>query len=273
MLQRIGIIIRATLTDELHRKSVYVFTGLAILFVLMLRGCFDNEVVMNGQRLDGITIGWHASLVAFQLIAGVGVFVAILIGMRVLQRDRSNGTTVALLSKPVSRLEYVIAKVIGVWLLAYGITFVLHLTVYVIMLLKTGGSIPFFIPASLIISLNILCIVILVMLLSTILPDILAALCCGIIWIVGYASDSWYVASRNTMIKAVLEQMQRPEQPVALWRILWLKITAVQYDAVGIIKETGSVFPGSWHPLLNVTVYAVVALLLLCFRFSREEIR
>lgn len=252
---------------------MYLLSGLAVLFVLLLRGCFDNEVVMNGQRIDGVTVGWHASLAAFHLIAGAGVFVAILLGMRVLQRDRLNGTTVALLSKPVSRLEYIAGKIIGVWLLAYGITFMLHLTVYGIMLFKTGGRIPFFIPASLVTSLNILCVVALVMLFSTVLPDVLAALCCGGIWVIGYASDSIYVASQTAMVKTVLEQMQRAEHTIALWRVLWPKMMAVQYLAVGMIKENDAIFPTVWHPVLNVSTYAIIGLLLLYIRFSREEIR
>jgi ABC-type transport system involved in multi-copper enzyme maturation permease subunit len=273
MLQRIGIIIGSTLNDELHQKSMYLLTGLAILFVLLLRGCFDNEVVMNGQRLDGVTIGWHASLAAFHIIAGAGVFVAILLGMRVLQRDRSNGTTTALLSKPVSRLQYIVAKVIGVWLLAYGLTFVLHLTVYGIMLLKTGGRIGMFIPASLIIAINVFCIVTLVMLLSSVLPDIAAALCCAVVWLVGYVNDTMFVAAQNEVVKSMLHQMQAGGYPVALWRLFWPKLTAVQYFAVGLIKESEVIFPGPLHPLLNVALYAGVAFLLLLIRFSRSEIR
>lgn len=273
MLQRINIIIRSTLNDELHQKSIYILTAVAVLFVLLLRGCFDNEVVMNGQRLDGVTIGWHASLAAFHIIAGAGVFVAILLGMRVLQRDRSNGTTAALLSKPVSRIEYIVAKVIGVWLLAYGLTFILHLTVYGIMLLKTGGRIGMFIPASFITAINIFCAVTLVILLSSVLPDIAAALCCAVVWLVGYVNDTMFVAAQNEFVKTMLRQMQAGEYPVTLWQVFWPKLTAVQYFAVGLIKEREVVFPGPLHPILNVTLYAGIAFLLLLIRFSRSEIR
>ena len=99
-LHRIGIIIQSTVSDELHHKSVYILSGLAVLFVLMLRGCFDNDVVVNGVRLDGATVGWNASLIAFHLIAAAGIIIGILLAMRVLRRDRENGTAAAILSKP-----------------------------------------------------------------------------------------------------------------------------------------------------------------------------
>ena len=272
-LRRIGIIIRSTLNDELHHKSVYLMGALAVFFVLMLRGCFDNNVVVNGAKLDGATIGWNASLIAFQLIAVAGIMVGILLGMRVLRRDMSSGTAAAIMAKPVTRFEYLIAKIIGVWVLAYGLTFILHATVYGIMLVKTGGSISLFIPASLLISINVLFAVVLVMVLSQIVPDIAAALLVAAVWLVGYINDMVFIASQNEMVKNVLDQMQRGEHAVALWRIIWPKLTALQLYAVSLIKNTAWELPGQVHPVVNVALFLVAAFALLCWHFSREEIR
>ncbi|MBN1575163.1 MAG: ABC transporter permease subunit [Chitinispirillaceae bacterium] len=272
-LRRIGIIIHSTISDELHHKSVYMLSGMAALFVLLLRGCFDNDVIVNGARLDGPTIGWHASLIAFHLIAGAGVIIGILLAMRVLKRDRENGTAAAILSKPVRRVEYLTAKTAGVWLLAYGLTFLLHLTVYFIMLFKTGGTIPLFMPASLLVSLNVLFMVVAVMLLSQLLPDIAAALLGGGIWLIGYISDTVYLASQNAMVKNVLEQMQHGDKPVALWRVLWPKMTALQYYAVSLIKDSAWYAAGPLQPVINVAGYLLLAFFVLWWHFSREEIR
>jgi ABC-type transport system involved in multi-copper enzyme maturation permease subunit len=272
-IHRIGIIVKSTLNDELHRKSVYLLSGLAVLFVLMLRGCFNNDVVVNGARVDGATIGWHASLIAFHLIAGAGVIIGILLGMRVLRRDQASGTTAALLSKPVRRIEYVAGKAVGVWILAYGLTFILHLTVYFIMLIKTGGRITMFMPASLLISLNVLFMVVLVMFLSQILPEIAAALLGGGVWLIGYVNDMVFFASQNEMVKNALEQMQRGDQPVAVWRMFWPKITALQFYAVSLIKSSVWQPPGPIHPAVNIIAYTMLAFMVLWWHFSREEIR
>jgi ABC-type transport system involved in multi-copper enzyme maturation permease subunit len=263
----------ATLHDELHHKSIYFLGAAAVLFVFLLRGCFNNDVVMNGQKLDGATIGWHASLIAFHLIASAGVLVGILLGMRVLRRDRTDGTAVAILSRPVRRIEYLLGKCLGVWIIAYGLTFILHLTVYGIMLLKTGGRIGFFLPASLLISMNVLFAVVSVVLLAQFLPDIAAALAASGIWLVGYISDAIYMASQTGMVKNVLEQMQRPETSIALWRVIWPKMTALQYYGVARIKDVPFHVPGPVHPAVNVSFYVVVVFVLLYLHFSREEIR
>ena len=271
--RRIKIIIASTLSDELHHKSVYVLGACAVLFVLMLRGCFEGDMVVNGQRVDGVTIGWHASMIAFHLIAGAGVVVGILLGMRVLRREKTAGGTAAILAAPVRRIEYLTGKVTGVWIVAYGLTFILHLTVYLIMLFQTGGRIVLFLPASFLISLNILFTVVLVMLLSQLVPDIVAALTGGIVWIVGYFSDTIYMASQHEAMKSILRQMNRREQPLALWRVIWPKMTALQYFAVARIKDVPFHMPGPVHPLVNVAAFLLLVSLLLWWQFSREEIR
>lgn len=272
-LRRIGIIIGSTLNDELHQKSVYVLGALAVVFVLTLRGCFDNNVMVNGAKLDGATIGWHASLIAFQIIAVAGIMVGILLGMRVVRRERASGALAAIMAKPVSRFEYLIGKFVGVWLLAYGLTFILHATVYGIMLVKTGGSIALFMPASLLVSINVAFAILLVMLLSQVLPDIAAALICAGVWLVGYVNDMVFAASRNEMVKNVLDQMQRGDTTPALWRIVWPKLTALQFYAVSLIKDTAASWPGPLHPVGNVALFLPVLFALLWWHFSREEIR
>jgi len=272
-LKNIGTITGSTLHDELHHKSVYFLCGAAVLFVFLLRGCFDNEVVVNGQKLDGATIGWNASLVAFHIIAIAGMFVGILLGMRVLRRDRTDGTVVAILSRPVRRIEYLIGKCCGIWCIAYGLTLILHATVYIIMLMKTGGRIGFFLPASFLVSLNVLFAVLIVVLLAQVIPDIAAALLAAAIWLVGYISDTVYMALQTETAKNIMEQMQKSDAPLALWRIIWPKMTALQYYGVARIKDAPFHIPGPVHPAFNVGLYVLLAFFLLHLHFSREELR
>ena len=199
--------------------------------------------------------------------------VGILLGMRVLHRDKTNGSMAAICAQPVRRLEYLLAKCIGVWIIAYGLTFILHVTVYLIMLFNTGGRIQFFLPASLLISVNVLFAVVSVMLLSQMVPDIAAALLSAGIWLVGYLSDTIFMASQTEMVKSVLEQMQRGGEPVALWRRLWPQMTSLQFNGVALIKEVPFHGPGPVHPFANVSVYCVAAFMLLWWHFSRAEIR
>ena len=272
--KRIMLILTTTINDELHHKSVYLFGGAAFLFVFLLRGCYDNDVVVNGEKLNGATIGWHASLIAFHLISIAGVIIGLLLGTRVLRRDQHTGMVTAILSRPVKRVDYIIGKTLGVWTLAYGFTLFLHLAVYGVMLVKTGGRIGFFIPASFMVSLNVLLSILMVMVASRFVPDILATLFGGGIWLVGYISDTMFKVAQTETVKNLLDQVQTGEVgAVALWRIVWPKITMLQYYAVSMIKEMPLRGPGNVPPLLNVVFFIVAAFLLLWWHFSREEVR
>lgn len=271
-LKRIRIVTLFTLQDELHHKSFYLLLCIALFFVITLRGCFNNDVVVNGAHLDGATIGWNASMVAFQIIASMGIIIGILLSMRVLRRDLESGSTVAVLAKPIRRAEYLAGKIIGVWILSYGMTFLLHFAVYLLMILKTGGRIPFFLPASLLLSLNILLMIGITIGFSLIVSDVVAALIGGAVWLIGLISDSVMVATNTALGKTLLEQFHHTNQHTDLWRVVWPKMSALQFFAVSLIKGQSSPAVAS-YPLLNVMGYLVIAVAFICWRFRQEEIR
>lgn len=262
-----------TVRDELHSRSFYILAAVSVLFVLMLRGCFNADMVVNDQKLDSTTIGWTASMAAFHIISGAGILIGMLLAMRVFIRDRDNGMTVAVLSKPVKRIEYVTGKVLGVWFLSYGLVFLLHLTVYIIMLVKTGGRINLFLPASLLISLNVLFSINLVLFFSLTMPDIIAVLLGLGIAIISYVSDSIYAVSKTELVKSLMEQMQKQELHTSLWRIVWPKIAALQYYATSLIKNDVFYVLGPVHPVINVLLFCFVSFALLYWKFSKEEIK
>jgi len=262
-----------TVRDELHSRSFFLLAAISVLFVLMIRGCFNADMVVNDQKLDSLTIGWTASMAAFHVISAAGVLIGILLAMRVFHRDKDNGMTVAILSKPIKRIEYIAGKIFGVWILSYALVFLLHLTVYLIMFYKTGGRINWFIPASFLISLNVLFSVITVLLFSLLMPDIIAALSAMAIAVVSYISDSIFAASKTEFVKSLMEQIQQSELSVALWRIIWPKIAALQFFATSLIKDETFYVLGPLHPVFNILIFCVIAFCLLYWRYSREEIR
>lgn len=267
-------VIKFTILDELHNKSFYVLTLICMFFVFLLRGCFKSPVTFNGQQVDSVTVGWHASIAAFNIIASAGVLIAILLAMRVLRRDKDNGMLIAILSKPVQRLEYIAGKIIGLWILAYGLTLLLHLAVYIIMLINSGARIPLFIPASLVTSVNVLFAVSLVLLFSLIMPDFIAALSALGICIISLISDSIFAVFQNQGVQSMVGDIaQQQTSSIALWRIIWPKIVAVQYFSTSLITDTGFNFPGPVHPVVNILIYCSVIFGFLYLKFSKEELQ
>jgi len=259
-----------TVTDELHYRSFYILTIISVLFVFMLRGCFSSDMFVNWQRVDSVTMGWHASLWAFHLISAAGVLIAVLLSMRVFRRDRENGMAVSVLSKPVSRIQYVSGKIAGIFLLSYGFTFILHFSVYLIMLFNTGGHITWFLPASMIVALNIFFAVVSVSFFTFLMPDVIAALLGIGIAVISFAMDSFYALAQSQAARSIIGMQE--EIKTSLWVKLWPKLTALQYYATSLIQDTVFRSSSPVHPALNVALYSAIFYLFLVWRFDREEI-
>lgn len=261
-----------TILDELHHKSFYILTAVAIGFTWLLRGCFSGNYTVNGEQIDQLTVGWHGSLIGFNIIAFGGMLTAILMSMRTFLRDRDDGVTVMILAKPVNRVVYLFSKVIGLWVLSYGLVFVLHLSVYIIMLVNTGGGIVWFFPASLILSLNILAIICIVLLLTLFLPDVVSAVVGMVVSFGSLFIDSVYAASQTKIAHSFMQQVDTAERSVSWIWIIWPKMTALQYFATSLIKKSDFHALGPFHPVLNILFYIIFSLLMIAAVFNKREI-
>jgi indole-3-glycerol phosphate synthase len=48
----------------------------SIGFVMLLRSCYSGNYVVNGKAVDGLTVAWHASIVAFHVVAAGVLLIA-----------------------------------------------------------------------------------------------------------------------------------------------------------------------------------------------------
>jgi ABC-type transport system involved in multi-copper enzyme maturation permease subunit len=263
-------IILLTVADQLRQKSFMVLLGIGVLLVLLVRSCYNGNYQVNGQQIDTVTLAWNASKIAFQVIVGAMYLMVALLAMKLLGRDHDDGSTLLFLSRPVRRWQYVCGRVAGVWILSSLFMFVLHLTVFCIMWAKTGGTIPGFLLASLICSVNLLFVIALVCLLSLFMPDIIAALAGIAVIAVGFVSDGGYQLMNNDMVRSAMppEMVGDP----ALWRIIYTKLFMVQSFAVSLITKDDFTGLGPVHPVVNVVVFAVIIVAVLVASFNRREI-
>jgi len=258
-----------TAVDELRGKGFAVLTALSILALIFMRGCFSGEVMINGEKQSAAQLGWHLSFFAYHLISVIGMLMAVLVSMRLFKHDDSAGSAVNILSGPVSRTEYIIGKGTGVWALCSLFMITLHFTVYMIVLLNVNGTVPGFMTASLITTLNVLVVTLAVLAFSMVSSDIVAALLAIIIISVSFISDTAHIvfnsgAMRQFMPLADMETM-------ALWRELWPKIGNLQYGAVSMMQsgQTDSLITSA----LNLSAYVILLALLLVWKFRRMDIR
>jgi len=269
-------ITKYTLIDEVQQRSFVVMFVICAICVFLIRGCYQGNYMVNGQSLDAVTIVKILSKATFHVIGAGVMVVAALLSMRIFRRDRNEGMQSCILSKPIARWQYVIGKILGLWVLSALFMFILHSIVLLITSISLRVFMPEYLMASLLCSINLLFVVITVLLLSLLMPDIVAFLCVLGVGVVGFVADGIAAASHSQIAQAMLQQPTgHPHSDLTWWKVvyvLWPKLLGVQQLASSLIENGSSHGFGPIYPLINVLLYCLVFGALLFKRFRNDDI-
>jgi len=269
-------IARYTLLDEVRQKSFVVMLAMCVVFIFLIRGCYHGNYMVNGQALDaGIVVGTVSKL-AFHLITVAVMIITALISMRAFRRDRDEGAQSSILSKPITRRQYVLGKVCGLWVLAAVFMFFLQGLVFLIAVITAKAVMPGFLAASLLCAFNLLFVVVAVLLLSLLMPEIVAFLSAIGIGVVGLVIDGINALSSSQIVHTMAIGADGLNQPdLSLGRILyyvWPKLYGLQHLASSFIGGEGVQGFRSVYPLFNILLYCLILGVVLLRRFKEEEV-
>lgn len=269
-------IAKYTIMDEARQKSLIIMFVLCALFVFLIRGCYQGDYMVNGQLLDAGTVVRTMSKVTFHIIAAGVMLITALLAMRVFRRDRDQGMQSCILSKPIARWQYVTGKIIGLWALSVLFMFILHSIVFLITSINLKVFMPEYLIGSLLCSFNLLFVVVAVLLLSLLMPDIVAFLCILGTGVVGFVADGISALSHSPMTQAIMQQTgAHPQSSWSWWKVtyyLWPKLLGTQQLASASMG--GETFQGFWsvYPLINILFYCLILGALLFHRFANEDL-
>jgi ABC-type transport system involved in multi-copper enzyme maturation permease subunit len=267
-------IAKYTLMDEIRQKSFIIMFVICALFIFFIRSCYQGNYMVNGQTLDPGTVVQMMSKITFHVIAAGVMLLAALLSMRVFRRDRDDGMQSCILSKPIARWHYVAGKIIGLWALSIIFMFILHGIVFIIASLNLKVVMPEYLIASVLCSFNLLFVVVAVLLLSLLMPDIVAFLCVMGIGIVSFVADGIFAISHSQMAQAMIRQPDSLSD-LTWWKIvyyLWPKLSGTQQFASSFIGNEGVHEFGSIYPLINILLYSLILGTLLLRRFRNEDV-
>ena len=269
-------IIKYTLIDEVRHKSFVVMFVICAICVFLIRGCYQGNYMVNGHYLDAGTVVRALSKVTFHIIGAGVMVIAALLSMRIFRSDRNEGMQSCVLSKPIARWQYVMGKIIGLWALSVLFMFILHGIVFLITSINLKVFMPEYLVASLLCSINLLFVVIAVLLLSLLMPDIVAFLCVLGVGIVGFVADGIAAASHSQLAQAMMQQSgAHPQSDLTWWKVVyyfWPKLLGVQQLASSLIESESFHGFGPTYPLINVLLYCLILGALLFKRFRNEDI-
>jgi ABC-type transport system involved in multi-copper enzyme maturation permease subunit len=273
-LSPVAKIAKYTLTDEVRQKSFIIMFVICAIFIFLIRGCYQGNYMVNGQELNAGNIIRVISKITFHIIASGVMLLTALFSMRVFKRDRDDGMQSCMLSKPIARWQYVAGKVLGLWALSIIFMFILHAIVFALTSINLNVVMPEYLIASLLCSFNLLFVVVAVLLLSLLMPDIVAFLCVMGIGIVSFVADGIFAISHSQMAQAMMQQ-PGPPSDLTGWKVVyyfWPKLSGTQQFASSFIGGEGVHGFGSVYPLINVLIYCLVLGALLFRRFRNEDI-
>lgn len=267
-------IAKYTFVDDVRQRSFVVMFAILVIIVLLSRGCYHGNYMINGRPVDTGTIVGTVSQVTFHIITVGVMLITALLSMRLLKRDRDDGMQSSILSKPIARWQYIVGKVLGVWFLSALFMFTLHFIVFLIASLTLNVVVPGYLIASVLASFNLLFVVIAVLLFALLMPDIVAVLCVIGIGIVGVVSDGLYALSQSQIAQMMLQQPGvRPPSGVTFRSFIyyvWPKLAGSERFASSFVD--GSFSPALVYPFVNILLYCLVLGSLLLLKFRKQEI-
>lgn len=133
MMQRILAVMEMTIRRLMRSRLLWV----AVVGALLIMGIFMSAIVTmvrtvaTGQAVSGAHV-LHVVGTVISILGALGQLIAIFVGVSVVRRDVVDGTVASVLSKPVSRGEYIAASWAGsaVYLLLMWLLFALLLTLF-----------------------------------------------------------------------------------------------------------------------------------------------
>jgi ABC-type transport system involved in multi-copper enzyme maturation permease subunit len=264
----VSTILKHTLFDEMRQKSFVATCALCLFFVFLLRGCYQGNYVVNGQALSAAAVAGIVSTTVFHAVNVLAMLIVALLSLRLFKRDREAGMQSFILSKPITRTQYVAGKVLGLWTLSIFFTLFLQVAVFFIAAVSAGVVMPGYIVASLVGCLNVLFVILAILLLSLLMSEAAAFLCIVGIGVVGAVTDGFYALSSQTGGASGVSNL-------SLTRVVsyvWPKLPALEHLASSFIEDGGHRGVLSFYPLFNILLYCVALCVVLLWRFGNEEI-
>jgi ABC-type transport system involved in multi-copper enzyme maturation permease subunit len=270
-LKPIAMIAKYTILDEIRQRSFVVMFIVCVASVFLARGCYQGNYVVNGETLDASAVVTAVSKVAFHVIAIVTMFITALLSMRVFRHDRDGGMQSAILSKPITRRQYVVGKVAGLWALSAVFMLALQTVAFLTVVVSAKVVIPGYLVAALLCSLNLLFVVIAVALLSLLMPETTALLSVAGIAVVGTVIDGINALGASSIAQAMTGGAHNDLSLGKIPYYVWPKLSGMQYFASSFMGGGIQGFRSA-YALFSILFYCLMLGALLLWRFGKKEI-
>ena len=261
---KIWIIAKIGFRECLRYRLVYFIFIMALLFILMGKGCNPGTIKGNDLFFDKDTRQNMAMEIAFHGIVFWSIMLCGLVSASLLSRELDEGTAVMTLGRPLSRSSYILGKLLSIIMITVLNLFLLG-SIFFLLFYFEFGYINFRIFASfaLMIS-NLLMFALMGLLLSLFVPRIITPLICIFI----YLGSIWSALPYNFEKLSIIWE---PSETVRTLHDFLPRFGDVQFISASLITSVPALEELTL-PLCSGVLYCLAFWFLLVFTFKRKQI-
>jgi len=274
---RTWVLASFTLRETIRSKTMIIGLVVSFLYLAMvpiLSSSSGGSAVVGDMEMK-TAAGRDFLSFALGGLNFIGMSMAIFTTLGAIYTEIEKGTILSIVTKPVHRWQVVFGKWVGHALLMGGYVFFMGLILWFTVSLGSGTIIWSFVPAIMLITLNVVTMVSLTLFLSTFLPVIANAIFVFLLFIftsnlrvikaIGQTSDNIVVITVSNFLRMLL-----PVSEVSDLANMVLMSSSQAAELVG--TEAATFGPRSWSFGYEL-VYAAGAVLLASWVFSRKDLR
>jgi len=256
MTTRVATIALNTLREAVRNKLLYAVLAVAVVMIVM------SVVVSTLSYVEGTRIMQDMALASIRIFAaGTAIF----LGINLLHREVDRRTIYTILSKPISRTEFILGKYFGlvltVWLLLACMS-----AAFVGISLLAGAPVHAGHAAALaLMGVEMWIVVAVATLFSSFTTPILASLFTTGVYVLGHLTQNLYLLARSST------HVGTGWFADTIYRVLPdLEVFNLSIEAVhGLPIPAGEI----WWPVAYALVYASLLLVATSLTFSRRDLR
>jgi ABC-type transport system involved in multi-copper enzyme maturation permease subunit len=269
-LKQILAISGNTIKEGLRNKLFYILLGVAVLFLLLVRGCMSGSMAINSEQLGPKQIADFGFILGFHVIIFWGLALAGLLSMGALPGDIESGIITVFISKPISRFQYLMGKFIGVSAVVLLNVAILGVGFFFLAFLRTGvWEFKFFISLG-VFALNIFMLISFVFLVSLATARIIAMVLGIVAYIFSVGIDIVFYFDK---IRMVFENSSSKFLFVILkvFYFVFPQWGSTQFYAASFVSEIFGNSVMSFWPVIHTLVYIMLFWLVMVLFFRRKE--
>lgn len=165
-----------TFYENLQNKVLYIFLGLAVLFLFLSSCLFSGQLNVNERTLNPQEVVGFASGVAYGLVTFFGLLITIMLSMGILPGELESGSIVFQMTRPISRSRFLLGKLLGSFYTIMIATFALTTGYYLLLAARAHFFYPGLYFAWALSLLDLILMLLFVALLTLIVPRVVAGL-------------------------------------------------------------------------------------------------